>query len=393
MRICSVSDLQPGMELGKSLFDEKGRLLLRAGFALDSEVLKRLVSTGRSAVYIHEDGTDDIIPEEVVSEETCSRAVQAFSYTMDRVVEAVSLRPDVPPDKLHMVVKRGAEYRNVVNVEQVSGEITSIVDEILDSSAQVLNQLLIKSRVGYNTEHALDTALIALMAGRRLMYSRRDLLELGTGAFLHDLGKLALSELLEKSPADYTEADRAALREHPLLGKLLLANSTDRLFMAQTAILHHHERQDGLGYPGGLQGRNSKPYLNGHDARQYIFPFAEIIAAADAYDNLISGRSGVPLSPEQALRELARESKTVFNSEVVALLAQVICIFPTGSMVRIVECSSHLLIGTQGVVMKPNDDKPHQPILVLMRDANGRKITPKTLDLSAEQSALLELIL
>lgn len=393
MRICAVKDLEAGMELGRSLYDENGRLLLRSGFSLDREVLRRLKAMGLSAVYVHEEGTDEIIPEEIVSEEIRSRATQALTETIKRVTEAANFRTDIPPEKVPVVVERASEYRNVVNVERLFAEMTNVVDEILDSSAQVLDQILIKSRIGYNTEHALDTAVLSLLVGRRLMYSRRDLLELGTGAFLHDLGKLTLAEIMEKSPTDYTDADWAAMRQHPLLGKTLLANSTDRLFLAQTAIFHHHERQDGLGYPSGLTGLNTKPYLNGHDTRKFIFPFAEIISAADTYDNLISGRFGQPYSPEQALRLLVRESKTAYNSEVVALLAQVIRIFPTGSMVRIAECSNRFLVGAQGVVMRPSEEKPHQPLIVLMRNPRGQKVTPKTIDLAAEKSAWLELLL
>ncbi|MFZ5433565.1 MAG: HD-GYP domain-containing protein [Calditrichota bacterium] len=393
MRICSMKDLQPGMELGKSLYDMNGRLLLRAGFALDHEVLRRLAETGHSAVYIMEEGTDEIIPEDVISEEIRSRAVQALSNTLQQVEDAAAYRTDIPPDKMQVVVQRAAEYKNVVNVERVSTEITSIVDEILDSSAQILDQTLIKSNVGYSTEHALDTTLIALLIGRRLLYSRRDLLELGTGAFLHDIGKLPLHGLRDKKPDEYTEADRIAMHEHPALGKQLLANSTDRLFLAQAAIHHHHERQDGMGYPLGLIGQNAKPYLNGHDARKFIFPFAEIIAVANEYDNYIAGRHGPRLSPEQALREIAKGSKTIFNSEVVALLAETICIFPTGSMVRITDCSNRFLVGSEGVIMKPKMDRPHHPLLVLMKNQKGQKITPKTVDLSAEKSARIELLL
>jgi hypothetical protein len=67
-----------------------------------------------------------------------------------------------------------------------------------------------------------------------------------------------------------------------------------------------------------------------------------------------------------------------------------IAIFPTGSMVKIAECSQKSLEGSVGAVMKPVEDKPHQPIVVLLHDRNGKKITPKTVDLSAERFARLE---
>ncbi len=392
MRLCPFSNLAPGMILGKSLFDENGQLLLRAGFTLDREILHALSATGRTMLYILEEGTEDIVPDDLISEEQRSRATAAFRQTLNRVAEATAFRTDIPPEKLRVVIERGAEFRNVVDVDRVTADMTSIVDEIMDSSAQVLNQTLIKSRTGYNTEHAVDTALISLLIARRLPFNRRELVELGAAAFLHDLGKLALPTLLAKPPADFTEEEQFLMREHPVFGQQLLANSSDRLFMARTAILHHHERQDGLGYPQGLGGENRRPSLNGQDTSRTIFPFAEIIAVADAYDNLISPRNNPPLSPEQAIRELMKQARSAFNVEVAALLAEVISVFPTGAMVRIAECSTTLLEGAVGAVMRPGDSHPHQPLLVLLRNARGLKITPRTVDLGTEKYVRLELV-
>ena len=392
MRLCPFKELQPGMLLGKSLFDENGQLLLRAGYKLDREILHALGATGRTTLYILEEGTEEIIPEDLISDENRSRASVAFRQTVERVAEAAAFRADIPPERLRVVIERGAEFRNVVDVDRVTADVTSIVDEIMDSSAKVLNQTLIKSRTGYRTEHAVDTALIALLIARRLNFSRRELVELGAAAFLHDLGKLALPALLDKAPADYTEEEQFLMREHPVFGQQLLANSSDRLFMARTAILHHHERQDGLGYPLGLNGQNRRPSLNGQDTSQWIFPFAKIIAVADAYDNLISPRWGAPLTPEQAIRELMKQARSAFNVEVTALLAAVISIFPTGVMVRVAECSTQLLEGAVGAVMKSTPERPHQPLVVLLQNARGARITPRTVDLAAERFARLELV-
>ncbi len=390
MRICPIGDLEQGMILGKSLFSETGQLLLRAGYPLDAEIIRVVRSTGRNALYVMEEGTEDILPEEAISEESRSKASAAFSRTISSITQAVAER-SVAPNKLKTVIEKGVEFKNVVPVGVISEEVNSIVDEIMDSSSTILNQPLIKSAQGYNQEHAIDTTLIALLIARRLMYSRRDLLELGMAAFLHDLGKLALPELMNKLPSQYTEDDHYIMREHPVFGHKMFANSTDRYFLAQPGILYHHERQDGLGYPLGVKGTNQKPYVNDTPPTKAIFPFAEIIAVADAYDNLISGRKKPALSPEQAVTEIMRGSRNQFNAEVVKLLAEVISVFPTGSMVQIVECSGQGLQNHWACVMKPNSAKAHHPIVVVIRNADGRKITPRTVDLASESHVRLSM--
>jgi HD-GYP domain-containing protein (c-di-GMP phosphodiesterase class II) len=378
------------MILGKSIFSENGQLLLRAGYLLDHEIIFKLRQTGRTAVYILEEGTENIIPEELVCEETRSKAVQALSETSVRVAEAVSYR-NVEPEHLKTVIKRAAEFREVVNVNRVSTEITSIVDEIIESGAAVLNQTLIKSTTGYNQEHAVDTTLLSILLGRKLLFNRRELVELGTAAFLHDLGKLALPNLLSKPMSSYSEEEHLLMREHSVFGQIMLANSTDRFFVAQAAILYHHERQDGFGYPLGVRGNNKTPRLENSDPTQSVYPLSEVLSVADAYDNLISGRNSVPHSPENAIRQIFQEAGVNYNIAVAKLLPAVVATFPAGAMVMIAECSHKPFEGFVGAIMKSNATKPHQPILVLLRDQNGKKITPKTVDMSTESFCRLEM--
>lgn len=390
MRICPFKELKPGMALGRSLFTDEGRLLLRAGYILDHKIIRTIGETGRTAVYILEEGTEQILPEELIPDEVRSGAARAYSQTMKQVGEAVKER-GVPPEKIKDYIERGSEFRGIVDTDGVSVEITSIVDEILDSSAHVLNQMLIKSRTGYNQEHAIDTTLISLLIGRRLLYNRRDLVELGVGAFLHDIGKQALPSLADKPLSEYTEEEHFMMREHPTFGKLLLSNSSDRYFMAQAGILYHHERYDGLGYPLGIRGSNGKLSIEGADPTQSIYPMAEIISVANAYDNLIAGRSGRTYTPSDAIRVIAKNAGTVHNAEAAKHLAAVICLFPAGSMVRILDCSNSSLLGSVCAVMKVNHENPHKPVVVVLRNGDGRRMTPKTVDLSAEKHVTLEL--
>jgi HD-GYP domain-containing protein (c-di-GMP phosphodiesterase class II) len=364
--------------------------LLRAGYTLDPEIIVKIRQTGRTAIYILEDGTETIIPEELVSEEARCKAAQALSETCDRVYEAVSFR-NVEPDKLKTVIKRAAEFREVVNVTRVTTEISTIVDEIIESGAAVLNQTLIKTSTGYNQEHAVDTTLITILLGRTLRFNRKELVELGMAAFLHDLGKLALPSLMTKPLQDFTEEEQLLMREHPVFGQIMLANSTDRFFMAQAGILYHHERQDGLGYPLGVRGNNRSPQLENSDPTQTIYPLSEIIAVADAYDNLITGRFTTPVSPENAIRQILQEAGIHFNLTVCKLLPEVVATFPVGAMVMIAECSSKPLEGAVGAIMKSNSTKPHQPLVILLRDKHGNKTTPRTIDLSTEAFCRLEM--
>ena len=391
MRICRTEELENGMILGKSLFNEKGDLLLSSGFALTEQSIQRINEHGFAAVYISEKGTEDILPEEIISDKVRCAATRKFNETAETIQKAAVFRK-VKPNELRVVISRGAEFRNVVKMDEVFDQVSSMLNEVIESNANMLNALQIKSEKSYSREHAIDTALVSILIGRRLLLSRRELQELATGSFLHDIGKLALPHLMDRPIELLSEEETLQLREHPVYSNLLMRNSTDRFFMAQTAVLYHHERQDGLGYPLGVKGSGRKHRFGSVDPTKTIYPLAEIIAVADAYDNHISGRNnGGPKSPEEAISAIVSEVGTSFNHRVVKALVDVISVFPTGSMVRILDSSLPKIRGYEAVIMRPNSNDYHRPVVVLLKDSLGRKVTPKMIDLSTEAFARLEL--
>ncbi len=342
-------------------------------------------------MYISEKGTEDILPEEIISDKVRCAATRKFNEAAETIQKATEFRK-VKPDELRVIISRGAEFRNVVKMDDVFDQVSSMLNEVIESSATMPNALQIKSKKSYSREHALDTSLVSILIGRRLLLSRRELQELATGSFLHDIGKLALPHLMDRSPETYSEEEALQLREHPVYSNLLMRNSTDRFFMAQTAVLYHHERQDGLGYPLGVKGSGRKHRFGSVYPTQTIYPLAEIVAVADSYDNHISGRNnGGAKSPEEAISAVVSEAGIAFNHRVVKALADVILVFPTGSVVRIMDSSLPKIRGYEAVVMSPNSNDYHRPVVVLLKDSLGRKVTPKMVDLSTETFVRLEL--
>ncbi|MFE4170616.1 HD-GYP domain-containing protein [Streptomyces sp. NPDC056909] len=126
---------------------------------------------------------------------------------------------------------------------------------------------------------------------------------------LHDVGKLGVPTRVLRKDGPLTPEERRVIELHPEYGHEMV-RGIGFLGEARTAILHHHERLDGTGYPYGLAGRQ-------------IPEFARVVAVADAFDAMTSTRSyrrgrPVPL----ALAELERCAGTQFDPEMVRALAK-----------------------------------------------------------------------
>ncbi|WP_233712356.1 HD-GYP domain-containing protein [Kribbella turkmenica] len=149
------------------------------------------------------------------------------------------------------------------------------------------------------------------MLGRRLQLSEDRQLALEHAGLLHDVGKVGVPTSIIRKPGRLDDAEMDAIRLHPARGVELIGN-IPFLEEVKSAVLHHHEKYDGTGYPAGLSGENI-PY------------FARIIGIVDAFDCLTSTRSYRPArGVEETLDILLQDRYTHFDPNLVDAFVAVI---------------------------------------------------------------------
>src|SRR5215216_5430736 len=90
--------------------------------------------------------------------------------------------------------------------------------------------------------HAVDTCVLAIVVGRACALSREDLMELGQGAILHDVGHLCLPPALQSKDWPYTPAEQLHVDQHPSVALALLTATTELSPACTRIIMEHHER-------------------------------------------------------------------------------------------------------------------------------------------------------
>ena len=132
------------------------------------------------------------------------------------------------------------------------------------------------------------------------------------GAQLHDIGKLGVAEAVLWKPAGLSRGEWTQIRTHPEKGHRLVADIVHRDVAA--AVLSHHERLDGSGYPHGIPARTLPITVR-------------IVQVADAYDAMTSDRPyDRALASELAVAEIRRCAGTQFDPEAAAALADLLAI-------------------------------------------------------------------
>lgn len=140
-------------------------------------------------------------------------------------------------------------------------------------------------------------------------------------AMLHDLGKIAISDLILKKPGRLAQDEYNLMKHHTIYGARLFANpDSDLDVMCGEIVLNHHERWDGNGYPGKIADIFGEPVQTGRGKQGEEIPLAaRIVALADVYDAMVSKRVyKEPCSQEEALATIREEAGKQFDPEVVA---------------------------------------------------------------------------
>jgi HD-GYP domain-containing protein (c-di-GMP phosphodiesterase class II) len=149
---------------------------------------------------------------------------------------------------------------------------------------------------------------------------------LRNAAILHDVGKVALSDVILKKPGGLGKDEIIQMKSHTIHGARLFRyvhSPWDR--MAAEVALNHHERWDGRGYPGKIDNIFAREIRFGPGKRGKEIPLeARIVALADVYDALMSKRSYKDSwKEEQALRYIRVQSGRQFDPELVAIFLRI----------------------------------------------------------------------
>lgn len=268
-------------------------------------------------------------------------------------------------------------YKKVINFESVQlEEIYSVVNNIVDLvkkdnniPAGLMKKMQLKDN--FTFLHSINTCYLSIFLGEYMKLSDENLIKLGVGALLHDIGKIRIDESILKKNTRLTSDEYEEIKKHTNYGYEILSGINNIYSETPYIALNHHEKFDGSGYPRGMKGAN-------------IDIYSQIVSVCDVYDALICARSYKPaLKPNETFEYILSKSGTFFNISVVTAFRECMLIYPDGVGVK-------LSNGRLGFVYKQNLGYPERPIIHVVTDSYGYFIDPIELDLLTTLNVVID---
>lgn len=309
MRYIDIDKVNPGMVLATEVFDDDGRVLLAANTKLTKEYIIRLSIRGYQGVYIEDELSRGIEIDEVISVELRNKAAYA--------------------------VKEG-------NLDSLKSIAKDIVSQLLDKDKSIsLDIQDLRTYDNYTYKHSVNVAVISTIIGIYLSYDDDALYELCLAALMHDIGKTKIDPSIINKPARLTMTEYRTVQEHARYSYDILDENWLIPSRTKQAVLHHHENEDGTGYPDRLVGDEIPPY-------------AKIIHVADVYDALTSKRPyKKPYALSEAIEYLMGGSNVLFDRKTVEAFLEAVPVYAKGIEVTMTNGERAIIVANTSNPLRP----------------------------------------
>ncbi len=235
--------------------------------------------------------------------ETIKRlAIQGYCEKSDKFDQVLLLIESAMKsiDQMNMIKKINIELK----------ESQDKIEKAYLESIEIIRQT-VEARDSYTRGHSDRVSEYSVLIGKYLGLSEQDLHTLKIGGLFHDIGKIGIPDSILLKEAKLSDDEYSQIKNHPAIGKHILANAT--IFQDIVPIVfHHHERFDGRGYPGALVGED-------------IPLFARIAAVADTFDAMTSKRSyrnALPL--EVVTQEIEKCTGSQFDPKIAEVFLKIL---------------------------------------------------------------------
>ena len=314
-----LSEIEPGMTLNQVFVSPDGKMILGQGTVVNEYLISCLKGWSVEGADVVEAAAVEFNFAEIEKMVSDIVIALADNAPMEKQAQnAAEVHTEIETELKRIFLH--TRYYGVIPLDTIISLVNMRIYPRLSQKDSFV-QLHIEAPAGdYLYRHALDVALISGYLGRWLGYGDGDIWNLALAGLMHDIGKTRIKFEMLSKPDELNLEEFKIAKIHASYSQQLLAQAGIVPNIVLDAVLQHHERIDGSGYPYGRSGTE-------------ITMLARIVAIADVYDALISNRyyrKGV--SPQEAIEIMLFQMHGQLDTHVLACLIEHIRNFDIGDL-------------------------------------------------------------
>ncbi len=312
-------DLRKGMRIDQEIENSRGHSLIVKGSYLDDYQIEALKKMNINGVYIKEGKEEEPSSSDVpVSAIAKNNIARYREEDPSKVSLSVSVKKRISEGVQHL-------FSNTANphfAQTTTSITTDLMHAINDNEAIAVDISALKTSDEYTFKHSVDVATISMIVAKNMNMPPQDVYNIGIAGLLHDMGKSKIPLEILNKPGRLTDEEFDIMKQHSLLGYRIIKEKNEFNDSICFAVLQHHEKMNGSGYPMGVSADK-------------IVPYAKILSVVDVYDALVTQRPyKKAFSQRTAVEMVMSMSAELDISAMRSFLASVI-LYPVDSTVEL----------------------------------------------------------
>ena len=349
MKSIKTSELRDGMKFDRPVYMDGENVFVPSG------------------VPIRQKDIDRLLRWEIPEVRTDGSAMSEVPRDAELAIDFATFRDLPASDKscLDAYLRAIDEYEHIVN-SVVSGDeidrtkvdatVNLLLEKIRDSKNEMIQLILMGGRMERKiAAGVVNVTILSAIMGTVLKMTSHRLIQLATGALLHDTGMVKVPKAILKKKEKLTPDEMNQIRTHPIHSYKVISKELKYPEDIGVIALQHHERWDGNGYPRKLRGED-------------INIAARIVAVADAYISMINNRPHRnSMIGYSAMKNLLNDNGRHFDPKILKAFLESMGIYPIGSIVQ-------LNTSAIGRVVESHAEAPLRPAVELIIDEYGNRL-------------------
>lgn len=324
-----VAHAKIGMVLGGDVFSNAGVVLLARDTIITDNAIDKLQAWHIEQVEIIVDKQDDQLEKPLPY---YTKDDQAF---FDMYTQSVGLIGTLFEEM---------KTSTIIPLQEFQPITEDILDQVLGVRGVLSRLRQVRSGDEYTFNHSMNVGIYSVLIGTWLNYDRETLHLLAMAGLLHDAGKAKIPTTIIKKPGVLTPEEFNEIKRHPFYGYQMVVNTAGMPKQVAAAILQHHERENGRGYPLKLSAKN-------------IDQLAKVVAVADVYDAVTSNRCyQAKRTPYAAAEIIMKESFQSLDPVIAQKFLENITNYFFADKIRLND-------GRIGTIVQMNRQRPNRPLI------------------------------